>query len=367
MLNRVVIVGVGLIGGSLGLALRRRGRAKQVVGLGRSVERLRLAQFLGAIDTYSTEPAEALPGAELVVLATPISTIIATLEKLAPHLESGTVVTDVGSTKVEIVAAAEKLASQHGFAFIGGHPMAGSERTGVENADPYLFENAYYLLTPTSFTSPAATALVTELVEAVGARKVELSPELHDYYVAAVSHLPHCLASALCNLIAGLPERDKLLPLAAGGFRDTTRVAAGDPLLWRDILLSNTEPLSLFLSRLREILRELEALLTAGKREELEMWLRRAQNLRREVPAKSKGYLPELHEVVVTVPDRPGVIAHLTSLLAEKGINIADIEILRAREGEGGTIRLAFTRLEAQEQAYETLVAAGIEARRRGG
>ncbi|RDV80935.1 prephenate dehydrogenase [Ammonifex thiophilus] len=367
MLGKVVVVGVGLIGGSLGLALRRRGKAREVVGVGRSAERLRQAQLLGAVDSFTTDPAEGVKGADLVVVATPIGAIVPTLESLAPHLEPGTVVTDVGSTKREIVEAAEKLAAKYSFAFVGGHPMAGSERTGVENADPYLFENAYYILTPTPSTPAEAISRVEELVEAVGARKVAIPPDLHDYYVAAVSHLPHCLASALCNLIASLPEKEAILPLAAGGFRDTTRVAAGDPALWRDILLTNTDPLRELLALLLQVLQELEGLLAKKDARELEEWLRRAQTLRKEVPTKSKGYLPELHEIVVTVPDRPGVIAHLASLLAAKDINIADIEILRAREGEGGTIRLAFTRSEAQEKAYETLAAAGIEVRKRGG
>lgn len=364
MFGRVAIIGVGLIGGSLGMALKRVGLAEEVVGVGRSEEKLRLALEVGAVDRVTTA-LRAVADAALVVVATPVGTVIPVVEAIAPYLRAGTVVTDVGSTKAGIVRAAEPIARARGFSFVGGHPMAGSERTGVKSADPYLFENAYYILTPTPATERDAVAKVRALASGIGARVVELSPEAHDFYVAAVSHLPHCAAAALVNTIGVLPEREALLPLAAGGFRDTTRVAGGDPALWRDILLSNSDAVLTMIGRYRESLSELAALIAAGDGASVEGWLRRAQQVRRTVPAKSKGYLPELYEIVVTVPDRPGVIARLAGILGDAGINISDIEILRVREGEGGTIRLGFAAAADQEEAVRLLRASGIETRKR--
>uniref|UniRef100_A0A7C2IFF7 Prephenate dehydrogenase n=1 Tax=Ammonifex degensii TaxID=42838 RepID=A0A7C2IFF7_9THEO len=365
MFGRVAIIGLGLIGGSLGMALRRVGLAAEVVGVGRNYENLRLAVEVGAADWVTTDPKSGVAGAAVVVVAAPVSTVGPVITEIAPFLSPGTVVTDVGSTKAAIVRAVEPVAAAHSFFFVGGHPMAGSEKTGVRNADPYLFENAYYVLTPTPATDPDALEKVRQMAEGVGARVIKLAPEIHDFYVAAVSHLPHCVAAALVNTIGVLAEREAVLPLAAGGFRDTTRVAAGDAALWRDILLSNREAVLAMLGRYREVLQELADLLSAGDTAGLEEWLKKAHLLRQAVPAKSKGYLPELCEIVVTVPDEPGVIARLAGILGDAGINICDIEILRVREGEGGTIRLGFATTADQEEAVRLLREAGIETRKR--
>ena len=221
--NRVAIIGVGLIGGSLGMSLRKNELVGEVVGVDSCVDNLHLAVELGAIDQYAASPAAGVAGADLVIIATPVGATILILHEIWPYLASGAVVTDVGSTKTKVVQEAENMLPP-GISFIGGHPMAGSEHNGIKGADPYLFENAFYLITPTTNSKPVALKKVKRLVAGIGAKVVEIEPEKHDLAVAAVSHLPHLLAASLVNTVVNLPESESILPLAAGGFRDRKSV-----------------------------------------------------------------------------------------------------------------------------------------------
>jgi prephenate dehydrogenase len=283
---------------------------------------------------------------------------------ILPFLAPGAVVTDVGSTKSEIVATAESLLPP-GINFVGGHPMAGSEQNGVKGADPYLFENAFYLLTPTGKTKPEALEKIRRLAAGVGAKVVEMAPERHDLAVAAVSHLPHVLAASLVNTVARMPESESIMPIAAGGFRDTTRIAASSPQMWRDILMTNRDQVLKMIRNFRLEVDIIEKAIEKGDEESILSHLTDARAARAALPAKTKGYLPSLFEVILTVPDQPGVIAGFTACLAESGVNITDIEILRVREGEGGTIRLGFATEQEQDNAVLALRAKGYPVRKR--
>jgi len=362
--NRVTIVGVGLIGGSLGMALCARGLAGEVVGVGSRVENLRLAVELGAVHRFTESPAEGVAGADLVIIATPVCATIPVLREIMPTLSPGAVVTDVGSTKADIVRQAEGTLPP-GISFVGGHPMAGSEQAGVRGADPYLFENAFYVITPTANTPPRALEAVKKLAAGAGAKVVEMEPDRHDLAVAAVSHLPHLLAATLVNTVVRMPESEGVLPLAAGGFRDTTRIAAGNPVMWRDIFMANRDQVLDMIRRFKVELDFFESVIHQGNKEAIQDKLECAREVRSGLPAKTKGYLPCLFEIVVTVPDRPGIIAGFTVHLAEAGINISDIEILRVREGEGGTIRVGFATEEEQDGAVQMLREKGYAVRKR--
>ncbi|MFX4263674.1 prephenate dehydrogenase/arogenate dehydrogenase family protein [Pelotomaculum propionicicum] len=362
--KRAAIIGVGLIGGSLGMSLCSRRLAGEVVGAGSRVENLRLAVELGAVNRYAGSPAEGVAGADLVIIATPVSATLPVLRDILPYLEPEAVVTDVGSTKSEIVRAAEKILPP-GISFVGGHPMAGSEHNGVSGADPYLFENAFYLITPTAATQKEALVKVKKLAVGVGAKVVEIDPERHDLAVAAVSHLPHLLAAALVNTVARMPESESVLPFAAGGFRDTTRIAAGSPLMWRDIFASNRAQVLKMIHNFRGELDLLERFLQEGEMDLIQSALEDARAARTALPAKTRGYLPSLFEVILTVPDQPGIIAGFTICLAESGVNITEIEILRVREGEGGTIRVGFATEPEQENAIRVLREKGYTVRKK--
>ncbi|MDD3652787.1 MAG: prephenate dehydrogenase [Desulfotomaculaceae bacterium] len=360
--NRVAIIGVGLIGGSLGMALRARGLASEVVGSGSRVENLRLGIELGAIHRFTSSIGEGVAGADLVIIATPVSVTVTVLQDIIPYLSPGAVVTDVGSTKSDIVRAAEKLMPPE-ITFIGGHPMAGTERAGVREADRYLFENAFYIITPHANTPPQAIEVVKKLASGVGAKIIEMEPESHDLAVAAVSHLPYFIAVSLVNTVAHMPGSNEILPLAASGFRDTTRIAASSPGMWRGIFQSNREQLLAIIRRFRSEISLFESSIAEDDGENVEVKLENARRVRSGLPSKASRYLTSLYEIVVTVPDRPGVIAALAAPLADAGVNIYDIEILRVREGDGGTIRVGFSSEEEQNRAVLALQELGYQVR----
>lgn len=246
MFNRVAIIGLGLIGGSIGLALHKAKAAQQVVGydLGKGVSNQ--ARKVGAIDQPFSTLADAVRGADLVVLATPVGAMRALLQELSSTVTPGAVVTDVASTKVQVISWAEEYLPAS-IAFVGGHPMTGKELSGVEAADASLFQGRIYCLTPTARTSPAAINKVSALVEALGARVRFLEPVEHDGQVAGVSHLPFVASVALMNTVAESAGWGDAALLASGGFRDMTRLAAGNPEMYRDICLSNSEALTRWL------------------------------------------------------------------------------------------------------------------------
>jgi prephenate dehydrogenase len=241
----VALVGVGLLGGSIGLALRERRLARRVVALARRPETVRRALALGAADEGSSAFEDGVRTADLVVLCTPVLTIPPLVQRLAPHLKPGAVVTDVGSTKAVLARELPRLLSPANR-YVGGHPMAGSEKTGVEAARADLLVDACYLLTPDPETPDAVVERLERWVRGLGARPVRLDPEAHDRAVAGISHLPHVVAAALAAAVGGDgvdggSEPETLRQLIAGGFRSTTRIAASSPEMWRDICLTNRE------------------------------------------------------------------------------------------------------------------------------
>ncbi|MGE5466148.1 MAG: prephenate dehydrogenase [Ignavibacteria bacterium] len=237
--GKVVVCGVGLIGGSFALALKAAGAVGEVVGLGRSRAALEEAQALGVIDRIAADWADAAQGADLVLLGMPVGQMPAVMAALAPHLQPGTVVTDGGSTKSDVVAAARAAFGDKIAQFVPGHPIAGAEKSGVSAAKPDLYVDKRVVLTPFAENSPAGVARVRDAWAACGARLSELSPDEHDRVFAAVSHLPHLLAFALVHDLAARDNADQLFGFAAGGFRDFTRIASSHPEMWRDICVAN--------------------------------------------------------------------------------------------------------------------------------
>ena len=242
-IGRLVVCGVGLIGGSFALALRRAGAVREIVGIGRSAASLRQALELGAIDAIAADWAEALRGADLVLLATPVGGMDSQMTALVPHLEAQTLVTDGGSTKRDVVAAARRRFGERIAQFVPSHPIAGAEKSGVVAAAADLYRGRRVVMTPLPENRPEDVARVRAAWEACGATVAQMGPEEHDRVFAAVSHLPHLLAFALVHELAARPGSEKFFDFAAGGFRDFTRIAGSHPEMWRDICVANRDAL----------------------------------------------------------------------------------------------------------------------------
>lgn len=363
--GNITIVGLGLMGGSIGLALGRAAGPWRVVGVAKDAATISRATSLGMIDEGTTDMAEGVKHADLVVFATPVRAIPDLVRASAASFKDGAVVTDVGSTKAELCQIVPSLLPP-GVTYVGGHPMAGSEQTGLEAADPYLFENAVYVLTPTT-SEDEPLCRVRTFVESLGAQPLVMDAADHDAIVAAVSHLPHIVAAALVGAVADAArDEPRMLALAAGGFRDTTRVASGDPAMWRDICLTNRAPLLDMMARFERVLQSFRTAIHEANDIQLESQLAAARAVRDEIPRHRKGILSTMYEMVVQLADRPGAINEVTACLAAKQLNIRDIEILRVREGEGGTLRLALENEADLDMALQQLNAAGFTARRRG-
>jgi prephenate dehydrogenase len=243
LFEKVAVIGVGLIGGSFALALKRALACRQVVGAGRSAANLKLALERGAIDATAADPAAAARGADFVLIAAPVAQFESILRAIAPGLEAKTIVSDAGSTKRDVVAAARKALGAKLAQFVPAHPIAGAEQSGVAAANAELFRNRQVVLTPLAENPAAAVEKVSAAWGACGARITRMQPDEHDAVLAAVSHLPHVLAYALVHDIAGRENSQQLFSYAAGGFRDFTRIASSHPEMWRDICVANRDRL----------------------------------------------------------------------------------------------------------------------------
>lgn len=368
MMDRISILGTGLIGGSLGLVWKERRPQCTIVGHDRP-EVLDEAARRGAVDEKAADPVTAVEGADLVVLATPLATILRLLDTIAEHLSDHTVVTDVGSVKQPVLDQAQDVLPES-VPFLGGHPMAGAEHAGIAHADPLLFENAVYALClPDDVDEEVLEgplAPVLDVVEATGGRPLVLDGRRHDRLVAAVSHLPQLLAVALVNTVAEAEDQEETaslaLELAGGGFRDMTRIADSPFDMWRDVLIGNEGAIQDAMSQFRRTFRRLRNRLLENDLEALEETFRKAHSARNQVPGDSKGFLHALADVYVRVADEPGVLHDLTGQLAGAGLNIKDLELLNIREGTGGTFRLSFRDGPTADEAVSVLESADYEA-----
>jgi prephenate dehydrogenase len=362
-IRTAAIIGTGLIGGSLGLALKSLAGLERVTGCARTQITLDRAVALGAIDEGFLDCAAAVKNADVVFIATPVSTIIEELRQIAATAKPGAIITDTASVKTRIVAEADAIARAAGMRFIGGHPMAGSEMSGVDAANADLFRNAAYILTPTADTDPDALQALHGLLGKTGARVFTLNPEAHDRVVGAISHLPHILSSSLVNVAAaGKRDFNNIFKLAAGGFYDMTRIAGSPTGIWVDICLENRTAIQELISQYQDELETFAELLKEGDADGIRLKLENARAVRQDLPRLKQAELPLVYELTVIVPNRPKVLSEITLLVADAGINIEDIQIVHSTEADNGMLRLSILGEAEARRVEETLTESGYAA-----
>jgi prephenate dehydrogenase len=360
VIQRLAIVGLGLMGGSLGLAARERANVQRVVGCDPDEGARAAALTRGCVDEAGDDLAAAVADADVVALCAPVSELPVVLAELAGLAPQATV-TDIGSTKTGVVAAVPAGLRAR---FIGGHPICGMETRGAQNARAELFDGATWYLTPLADTEPARLRDLHRLVAALGATPVAIDAGVHDRLLAVTSHLPHALANLLV-VQAGEARIDGHDPLTAigGSFRDMTRVAGANPRIWVDIFLDNREALASVLREHQRALGEVLTALEAGDAGYLARWIGQASGHHRRALAAQFDQRPEeLYRVQVHVPDRPGVFAGITQALGAARINIEDFELHHFTPERGGTIELLVAGSEEAQRAVELLDAQGYGA-----
>ncbi len=366
-MQRIALLGVGLIGGSLALAWKKEQPELHITGFD-TPEVLEKAVAGKVIDAMAATPEDAVQDADMVLLATPLAPMLRLLTHIAPHLPPGCLVTDVGSVKTPVMQHADEVLPSH-VVFIGGHPMAGSEKAGVAHADAFLFENATYVLCPPSQVTteelPRKHPAFIRLIQSTGARVLLMPPSKHDQIAASVSHLPQLLAVSLMHYTAEQNKEDPdYLRLAAGGFRDMTRIASSPFGMWNDVLLANQRPILDAISGFVTSLRRLQNRLIEEDLNAVGAQFAEAQRVRDTIPRDSKGFLHPLADVYVFAEDRPGELLSIIQVLFDEGLNIKDIELLKIREGTGGAFRMSFASDERADTAVEILTRHAFHAYR---
>lgn len=355
MFEKMAIIGLGLLGGSIARASRNLGLVTNVTGSGRRDEALKYAVDNGLVNAAYKDPAKAVEGADLVIVCTPVGMIPDMLDTLAPHLRENCIVTDVGSTKTRIVDHAESILPDH-VNFVGAHPMAGSEMSGIEYSTDTLFENAICVLTSSKRTNIRALNKLERFWEALKARVFIASPREHDILVAASSHLPHMAAVALARCVSSVSDNnEKVIPLLAGGFRDTTRVASGSPRMWLDICMENSSPIAAVLDNFMESVKQTRDAIAGADREALLKLLEDAKFFRDELPARGKGIMETVNELLVDVSDKPGIIGEIATVLGENNINLRNVNVQHVRDMRGGTLSVTLEKKEDVPTATKLL------------
>lgn len=354
-LKSIVIIGLGLMGGSMALALKKKGYQGTIVGYDASSKNLAMALAVGAIDKSAGSLSDAIVNESLVIVAAPLGAYEQIFQEISDLLDGkDIIITDIGSVKSHIHNLAFKYLPAT-VPFIGGHPMTGSEKGGFMAATAHLFDNAYYFLTCPESANLDVAARLVDLVKLIGAAPVLITPTEHDRIVAQISHVPHLVAAALANTL----DADGSVRNAAfvgGGFRDTTRIASGSPDLWKDIVIYNKCEILLALNRLEGMLNEIKNMISTESELRLRESLQKAKLIRDGLPKHRRDYLPALYDIIVDVEDRPGIIGQLTQVVGSHQVSIKEIEILHVRDNAKGAIRIGFATREEQAFAMHVLM-----------
>ena len=354
MTRNVLVIGLGLIGGSVALALQKAPQTK-IYGYDALPQTRELAKTLKVVHEIVEDPKEVADKMDFIIFGTPVSATLKWMEQLKDWvLKKDVIVSDTGSTKALIMKKAEEL-KEMGITFIGGHPMAGSHKSGVTAAKPYLFENAYYMLTPFDDELAKNIEKLDNILKYTLGKLVKVDATEHDHMTAVVSHFPHIVAASLVHQLqlenAQLPMTRSL---AAGGFRDITRIASSNPILWRDITIQNRDELIAQLHQWMAEMERVKSLLEDGNVDMIEQYFAVAKEVRDKLPTSS-GALFVPYDLYVDIPDYPGVISEVTGYLAEDNISITNIRIVETREDVFGILVISFSSADDRERAAKCI------------
>lgn len=338
-IQKISFIGLGLIGGSIAKTIRRVCPHIRLTAVSGHLSTITQAYQAGVIENDTMLSLEQIADADYIFLCTPVQQNVGYLEKLKKAVAPHTVITDVGSVKGDIHRAVVSLGLEEHF--IGGHPMAGSEKTGFAAATAYLLENAYYVITPTLKTAPDQIERFRSLVTMLGAIPLVLDADRHDFATASISHLPHILAYSLVHLVQEIDDpQETMKTIAAGGFRDMTRIAASSPVMWQEICLSNKKQLLRLIDLYSEQLAGIRSVIEAEKKAEMTDYFTKAKDYRDSLTVRKPGSLQPVYELYCDLIDEVGGIATIATLLASNGINIKNIRILHNREFEDGVLHI---------------------------
>lgn len=353
MKTNILIIGLGLIGGSLAKSLMRHEDAT-IFGYDADALTVRKAYKMGIIHKPVLSLEEAAAEADYIFFATPVGAAKKLLQQSQFwNLRDNVILSDTGSTKMEIMEAAKNLE----YVFIGGHPMAGSHKSGVEAAKDVLFENAFYVLTPGTLAKESHITKLKDLLSVTKAKVHILQAEEHDHMTSIVSHFPHLIAASLVHQLDKEQEYPFARQLAAGGFRDITRIASSDPVMWRDITTQNNGMITQQLHQWIDEMAKLKDLLEANEEEPIRRYFEKAKSVRDQLPIAGHGAMYSVFDLYIDVPDVPGIISELTGYLAEAQISIVNLRILETREDVFGILVISFQTDEDRQRAKECIAA----------
>lgn len=359
-LNNITIIGLGLIGGSIAKALHDKLGLCNITAIDMDKPSLDLALKQGIITQGLPSPDSSIHSSDIIFLCTPVKETFGYILEIAPHIKKSCIITDVGSTKEEIIRLVNEMPNPP--CFVGGHPMAGTEKSGFANSYAHLFENAYYVLTPCTSMTEEALETMKSLVEGIGAIPVVMPAGEHDKATGGISHLPHIIASALVNLVRDQDKHNGTMQtLAAGGFKDITRIASSNPVMWENIVSSNKNYILEHVERFKKILEDFATNLRNDNSGEIVEFFDGARIFRDTISSQSQGLILQQYRLIVDVLDKPGIIGDITTLLGNHQINIKNINVANSREYEQGCLIITLPDSDSVNIAFDLLTAAGYK------
>ena len=354
---KIGIVGLGFLGGSLAKSLRATDIVGDIIAFDKNLESLKLAKSENVINDYSEKIDEKFYNCDIVFICTPVKLISEIAKELDKVVNKHCIITDTGSTKRKIISTSKYLERE----FIGGHPMVGSERSGYQTSKEFLFENSYYIITKSEKTTQRAINILKEIIIAIGAIPIIIDEDKHDYITATISHVPHVIAYSLVSLVKQLDDENETMKnLAAGGFKDITRIASSDPVMWENICSENKEEILKILSVFKDIINKFEQGISDS--ETIYNFFAESKKYRDSFINKriNGNSLPELN---INIKDENGAIATIATILSAKNISIKNLEILNNRENNYGALKIIFNTYEQMEEAHRLLKQFGYEVK----